>query len=167
MNLDDVPVQAVTPEQPPEGTTAALSLEHPWLVALKETLAKPINVEDLSADGDYDYSIEGAELTDSLPSDAVNGGPVVLDPPPEVTSVRTSDELAKALAESKLDIVITEHIDLRGMDTDFISFALTVGANTRSIRVCSFRFLPDVPQCDGLGCRAVAKWLSVHIVWDP
>lgn len=134
-------MEAITPSTPPEDTTAALSLNHPWLVALKETLAKPNSSEE-ALFGDYAYQLDDdgseAQLTDELPSDRDNGGAVALDPPANVTAVSNAADLSDALVRSALDIVITQHIDLRGMETDFISFALTVGANTRSIRV---RFL--------------------------
>jgi hypothetical protein len=136
-NLDVAAAQQVQPETPPADTTAALSLSHPWLVALKETLSKPTDTADVQ--GDDDYSYDTGETTETLPesaaSDTVNGGPVVLDPPPAVTAVGTAEELVKALKESALDVVITKHLDLRGVYLDWVSFALTVKANTRSIRV--------------------------------
>lgn len=137
LNINSEPAEQVNPSAAPADTTAALSLNHPWLQALKASLEKPQAVEDVSQDdGDYSYDLEAdGELTDSLPSDTVKGNAVQLDPPADVRSVGTADELVRALQQSVLDIVISKHIDLRDLNKDMLSFLLTVGMNTRSIRV--------------------------------
>jgi hypothetical protein len=66
------------------------------------------------------------------PSVAVNEATV---PDADMVSVSTPEQLAAAVERGALDIVISAHLDLRGLPIDNDGFQLPLTTATRSIRV--------------------------------
>ena len=104
------------------GSEAAISLSHPWYKAVFGALTA----------WDKENASSSAGST-SPPSDTLQK---LFLPPPDITFVSTGQQLIKAIDDAALDIVVQNHIDMRGMLTDALGYALPLSSNTRSIRVC-------------------------------
>lgn len=103
------------------GSDTAVSLSHPWYKAVSQALTA-WDKENASA----------SEGTTSPPSETLQK---LFLPPPDITFVATGQQLLQAIDDAALDIVVQDHIDLRGMLTDALGYALPLSSNTRSIRV--------------------------------
>jgi hypothetical protein len=103
------------------GSDAAISLSHPWFLAVSEALHA----------WDKEHGSAPASSM-KAPSEALQ---MLFLPPPDITFVSTAQQLVQAIDDAALDIVIQNHIDLRGTLTDNLGYALPLSMNTRSIRV--------------------------------
>lgn len=121
----DVASGTSTPNAPlknsASGSDNAISLDHPWYKAVSKALGA-WDTENASSGSDGN----------TPPSDALQK---LFLPPPDISFVSTGQQLLQAIDDAALDIVIQKHIDMRGMLTDAVGYALPLSMNTRSVRV--------------------------------
>jgi hypothetical protein len=139
----DAITEAVSDSLPFSDATSAkigaVSLSHPWYTAVSTALR--------AWDKEHGSDPTNAPNT---PSEALQK---LFLPPPDITFVSTVEQLAQAIDDSALDIVIENHMDLRGMPTDNLGYALPLSMNTRSIRVCA------LPHADSTACNCAVVHL--------